>query len=75
MPVAEDARVGYRPDEEGRSRGNRRQVPPAWQKLANRLSDDGGRLLAIAMGLDGKPDAETKGMLLLNKAFVLRSPW
>jgi tetratricopeptide (TPR) repeat protein len=44
---------------------------PAWMELANLLDDAGDRLHAIGRGLAGAPDAETRGMLLLNKALVL----
>ena len=45
--------------------------PPAWLKLEEVLDDDRARLDAIQKGLSGEPDAETKGMLLLNKAVVM----
>lgn len=50
------------------------QVPdfaPAWKELANLLDDNTQRLNAIGTGLSKKPDAETQGVLLINKAIVL----
>jgi tetratricopeptide (TPR) repeat protein len=43
---------------------------PAWKQLAQLLDDPGARLDAIARGLEGRPDGETRGMLLINKALV-----
>jgi len=45
---------------------------PAWEALANILpNDDPERLVTIERGLAAEPDAETKGMLQINKALVL----
>jgi tetratricopeptide (TPR) repeat protein len=44
---------------------------PAWKELAGLLDDPGDRLRVIERGLDARPDPETRGMLLLNKALVL----
>jgi tetratricopeptide (TPR) repeat protein len=44
---------------------------PAWKDLAGLLEDDRERLAALDHGLAGKPDDETYGMLVLNKALVL----
>jgi tetratricopeptide (TPR) repeat protein len=44
---------------------------PAWKDLAGLIKDDHGRLAALEHGLAGKPDDETYGMLILNKALVL----
>jgi tetratricopeptide (TPR) repeat protein len=51
------------------------QIPrfaPAWKDLASMLKDT-ERLSAIEKGLAAAPDAETKGMLLVNKALVLNA--
>lgn len=42
---------------------------PAWKDYSNLLEND-ERLAAINKGLEQHPDAETKGMLLINKALV-----
>jgi tetratricopeptide (TPR) repeat protein len=44
---------------------------PAWKELANLLNDNTERLKAIEQGLSKSPDAETKGILLINKAAIL----
>jgi tetratricopeptide (TPR) repeat protein len=44
---------------------------PAWKELANLLDDKTSRLKAIEQGLSKNPDAETKGILLINKAVIL----
>lgn len=44
---------------------------PAWKDLSALLDDDPGRLDAIERGLRGRPDAETLGILLINKAGIL----
>lgn len=44
---------------------------PAWKGLALLLTDDSERLAAIEQGLSKSPDAETKGVLLINKALIL----
>ncbi len=44
---------------------------PAWKQFASLCNDDGERLTAIENGLAAHPDAETKGMLEINKALVL----
>jgi tetratricopeptide (TPR) repeat protein len=43
----------------------------AWWHLVMILEDDDARFHAIEKGLDASPDAETKGMLLINKALIL----
>jgi len=47
-------------------------LAPAWEKLAGLLEDDGAKLNAIDKGLACKPDADTSGTLLINKALILR---
>jgi tetratricopeptide (TPR) repeat protein len=44
---------------------------PAWKELANLLNDKTERLKAIEQGLSKNPDADTKGILLINKAVIL----
>jgi tetratricopeptide (TPR) repeat protein len=44
---------------------------PAWNDIASGLDDDVDKIAAIEKGLAAEPDAETKGMLLINKALVL----
>jgi len=46
------------------------QFAPAWKNFASLCNDDGERLAAIEKGLAAHPDAETKGMLEINKALV-----
>jgi tetratricopeptide (TPR) repeat protein len=41
---------------------------PAWKDLAGLLEDDQSTLEAIEKGLAAHPDAETKGILLMNRA-------
>lgn len=43
----------------------------AWKDLSVLLGDDTSRLHAIEQGLRGRPDAETLGALLINKASIL----
>lgn len=43
---------------------------PAWKVIAVKGDDSTERLHAIEKGLDEDPDAETKGMLLINRALV-----
>ena len=43
----------------------------AWKDLSVLLDDDASRLDAIEQGLRGRPDAETLGILLINKASIL----
>jgi 8-oxo-dGTP pyrophosphatase MutT (NUDIX family) len=45
--------------------------PPAWYELSRLLYDPDACLTAIANGLDGNPDAQTRGMLLLGQAAIL----
>ena len=45
--------------------------PAAWKELSSLLDDPDARLRAITRGLEHDPDAETKGMLLINRAFIL----
>src|SRR5262249_4395306 len=47
------------------------QFAPGWKELAILSTDKKERLAAIETGLAKKPDGETRGMLLLNKAIVL----
>ncbi len=44
------------------------QFAPGWKELAYLLESDPDRLAAIENGLAAEPDAETRGMLLINKA-------
>jgi hypothetical protein len=44
---------------------------PGWWQLVILLEKDDARFNAIERGLDASPDAETKGMLLINKALLL----
>lgn len=44
---------------------------PAWKALGPLLHDDEAYLRAITKGLDGNPDAETSGVLLINRALIL----
>jgi hypothetical protein len=46
-------------------------VAAAWWQLVMILEDDDDRFHAIEKGLGANPDAETKGMLLINKALTL----
>jgi tetratricopeptide (TPR) repeat protein len=46
------------------------QFAPAWKNFASLCDDDSERLAAIEKGLAAHPDAETKGMLEINKALV-----
>ena len=46
---------------------------PAWKDLANLTDDDADRLAAIENGLAAEPDAETRGILLINKAVLMNS--
>ena len=43
----------------------------AWKDLSILLADDATKLRAIEQGLRGRPDAETLGVLLINKASIL----
>jgi tetratricopeptide (TPR) repeat protein len=45
---------------------------PAWRELAKFLDDPGDRERAIEAGLAADPDADTRGLLLLSKASILR---
>lgn len=47
------------------------QFAPGWKELAALTNDDDERLAALEKGLAANPDAETKGMLLINKALAL----
>jgi tetratricopeptide (TPR) repeat protein len=47
------------------------QFAPAWKEFAALCDDDGERLTAIENGLAARPDAETKGMLEINRALAL----
>lgn len=48
-------------------------LAPAWKQLAMMLRDPDARLDALNRGLEGNPDHETRGQLLINKAFLLRA--
>ena len=43
---------------------------PAYKELATFLEDDTDALKTIEIGLSLKPDAETSGFLLVNKALI-----
>jgi tetratricopeptide (TPR) repeat protein len=45
---------------------------PAWMELSHLLDDNLARLDAIERGLAADPDPETKGMMLINKAAILK---
>lgn len=47
------------------------EFPAAWKELAHVLEDDESRLSAIEKGLSHRPDPETAGYLLFNKALIL----
>jgi tetratricopeptide (TPR) repeat protein len=47
------------------------QFAPAWKELASLCDHEGERLAAIENGLAAHPDADTKGVLEINKALVL----
>jgi len=47
------------------------QFAPAWKELASLCDDDTERMKAIDAGLAASPDAETCGLLLINKALAL----
>ncbi|HEX8107027.1 MAG TPA: hypothetical protein VF516_04825 [Kofleriaceae bacterium] len=47
-------------------------VAPAWKQLAGLTPDDDAKLVALDRGLAAHPDDETYGVLVLNKALVLR---
>ena len=44
---------------------------PAWKELAILLKDNDEKLEAIEQGLSQHPDAETEGILIINKAAIL----
>jgi hypothetical protein len=44
---------------------------PAWMDFAKTVNTDSEKLAAIEEGLEARPDPDTKGMLLINKALVL----
>lgn len=44
---------------------------PAWKELAYLQNDPEERMYSIDQGLEGNPDPETKGILLINKAMLL----
>ncbi len=44
---------------------------PGWKDLATLLEDDAARLDAITRGLAARPDPETRGVLLINRAIAL----
>ena len=46
---------------------------PGWKEYAVLCENDGDRLKAIEKGLAARPDAETKGALLINKALILNN--
>lgn len=43
---------------------------PAWKEIAGKSNNHAERLQAIEKGLNANPDAETEGMLLINKALI-----
>jgi tetratricopeptide (TPR) repeat protein len=45
---------------------------PAWKDLAALADNDSDRLAALEQGLAANPDPETKGMLRINKALILK---
>ncbi len=47
------------------------QFAPGWYAYASQCSDAAEKLKALDQGLAAAPDAETRGMLLINKALVL----
>ena len=47
------------------------RLAPAWKDLAYLTEDDTEKLKLIEKGLAAQPDAETRGMLQINKALVL----
>lgn len=46
---------------------------PAWKELSNLINDDTEKLKAIEQGLSKNPDADTAGMLIINKALLLNN--
>jgi tetratricopeptide (TPR) repeat protein len=48
------------------------RFPPAWKDLSTLLTDPHDRLQAITHGLASDPDPETRGLLLINQALLLR---
>ena len=46
---------------------------PGWQKFAGLLENTSDRLNALEKGLAARPDRDTRGLLLLNKALALHS--
>jgi tetratricopeptide (TPR) repeat protein len=58
------------------AKGLVRDIPeyaPGWEMLAGKLENTEERMEAIEKGLALRPDPETMGMLLLNKALVLNA--
>jgi len=47
------------------------EFAPAWQQLSSLVEDDTEKLALLKKGLAARPDAETKGMLEINKALIL----
>jgi tetratricopeptide (TPR) repeat protein len=47
------------------------QFAAGWKELAALVDDEGERLAALEKGLMAAPDAETKGMLQINRALIL----
>jgi hypothetical protein len=45
--------------------------PPAWKELAALLADADTCWQAVTNGLDGSPDGDTRGALLIHKAHLL----
>jgi len=43
----------------------------AWKELALLLQEDDAKMTAIAKGLSCRPDGDTQGILLINKALIL----
>lgn len=46
---------------------------PGWKELADISEDETVRLYAINQGLSKKPDSQTEGILLINKAIILNN--
>jgi len=48
---------------------------PAWTVIAGKSDSNEERLAAVEKGVASSPDAETKGMLLINEALVRQLPF
>lgn len=49
------------------------QFAPGWKELATIEDEDREKLAAIEQGLAASPDAETRGLLIINKAMILQT--